>query len=172
MKGESLHIHVDGQNVKLAGSLTEAMSQSNLEAAIRQASENNPLLQFDFEGLERANSVGLRIWLDVVRDNQLRGWYIRVPEWFVDHFNCVDELLNGGKILVKSVFAPYTRRSDGTVSMRLLEIGKDVPLLASYENMILPGTPADLQPDFIPGDMFDFVSRFVDAYRGALHENS
>ncbi len=172
MKTDALHVHVEGQKVKLSGSMTEAMNQPALESAIRQASEHNPILLFDLEGLDRANSVGLRIWLDVLRDNQLKGWYVRVPEWFVDHFNCVDELLNNGKILVKSIFAPYTRRSDGMVSMRLLEIGKDIPLLDSFEDVVLPGTPADFHPDFVPADMFDFVSRFVDAYRGAMHENS
>lgn len=161
---------LEGDELKFIGVLDESTKPEDLvsiiEAAHRQAS--GPLL-FDLSEINRANSCGILTWLRILKNFDFEYFYTNTPLWLISQFNMIAEFFTSSA-KVKSVQAHYYCGDRDSTIVRVLEIGKDVPILESYDDFDLPNVTVDgyeYEPDFDPAEYFAFVSTHFNKFGGA-----
>jgi hypothetical protein len=157
-----MQIRVENNLVEFSGYLSEKSDADIIRKGLMQAASfsSDGSIRIDFSKVEKANSVGILTYLKTFLSMNLAVVYERVPIWLVEQFNVIDEFLVGNAVvasLYAQFYCPETNRSQ----MKLLHVGKDIPIQKDYADLDL--TTKDeagnsLEPDFDPATYFYFLS--------------
>ena len=91
-----------------------------------------------------------------------------MPLWLVEQFNISDFL--GKNTSVKSIEANFYCPQNDTHENIFLEIGKEIPVLESYDNFVININNKDglkLEMDFEPTEYFYFISSRYEKFKGS-----
>lgn len=145
--------------VKLRGELIETTQLDPLKERFRQLQDSHAEIIVDFSELERANSLGLKGWLDFIDAVPNPLAYAHCPSWLVRQFGMINGFLPE-KVRVLSFEAPFQHEESGEIHMVLYEVGKTLLLLDDYANF----TPEPVVVEgktfvhaFLPEDYLDFL---------------
>lgn len=147
-----MHVKFEDGTLYVEGTFTETDDFSELVSFFsRYENQHTSVpLDVDLSGVTRSNSVGLLEWLRLINDNTFPMRYVRAPVWMAEQFSLLKGL-TPPRTTVHSFYAPfYDMRSEKHMQV-LLEVGKDIPLLKSYESFTFPREIVQhgrLEPDF------------------------
>jgi hypothetical protein len=151
------------------GVLDEKTSPEDLEASfskVKGTSGGRPIT-VDLSKVGRANSSGILIWLRFLNKANYCFKYTNVPVWLVSQFNMISGHFQGGSF-VESFQAPFFAPKTQASKNLTLVLGKDIPLLESYENFSLPNRIVDgesYEIDFDPSQYFHFITQNYDSFK-------
>lgn len=112
------------------------------------------------------NSSGLLEWLRFSHSHNFPFVYEAAPSWLVGLFNSVGSFFQRPNIGITSMVVPYYDTQIDDSDMVLMQVGEDIPLLASYEGFdgmsLLKNRPLyadrEVEPDFDPVRYFRFLA--------------
>ena len=160
---------LQGKRLMLLGVLDEHSDMDAVANLIEEYDKANPgqPIQVDFSEVDRANSCGIFEWLKVVLHSKASMHYVNTPVWLILQMNMNDEFLLENN-LVSSLIAPFYSQEEDRNQEITLTVGKDVPILSSYEDYRFPDVTIQgviFEPDFDPEDFFDFIARNYSKYQ-------
>lgn len=169
-----MEIEVVDNTIILSGLLDETVTKEALSKAFSHAQRSNTdqTIRINFKKIDRANSIGLRTWIQALLDSRPTGFYEEVPEWLLDQFVYIPNLLNEN-LLVESIMLPFHCIADGEQIVEKCTLGKEIPILPSYESfrMDIKRDGKIYELDFSP-DVFLFITEANEAYKKTFDKNS
>lgn len=166
---------VQGDTVHFTGNLNELVAPELLVQALREVVQANlgECIRMDFSEVQRANSLGLRSWVNAINEIEFEGWYVRAPTWLVRQVNMIDNFFKKGSLLIESFYAEFCETDTGELHQVLLHVGKEVPLQEDYaefefEPLSEVENAESWEPDFDQEEYLEFISENLEAYSDRL----
>jgi hypothetical protein len=158
--------------LKFEGVLDKMTSGQHLEQAFENLVSkgiSGPVI-LDLSSVSRGNSAGIVTWLRFFKKIAHPAKYVNAPIWLVSQFSMIKGYFDHNSY-VESFQAPYFDLKTEKSSSSILRIGKDLPLLESYENFQAPNLVIngnDCEPDFTPQQYFSFISENYPVFKKNL----
>lgn len=152
------------------GVLDENTSYSELLQTFEEYKKKSKqeIVTVDLSKVSRANSTGIVTWLRFISASKATFKYINVPKWLVGQFNMINGFLVN-KSYVESLQVPFFSQENESVINFFYTIGKEIPILESYESFSLPNrieNGREYEMDANPEQYFSFISQNFQELKG------
>lgn len=153
---------INGNTLFFEGALTENI-EPNFFKRLLEKPEFENIKSLDFSNVISGNSIGIRNLHLFFKGIETEIQLLNVPLWLMEQFGMIKSLLSEN-LKISSVVLPFYNPQTDEEAELVCIVGKDIPILASYENFemnekIINGI------SYVPD--FDVVSAFI-----ALETNS
>jgi hypothetical protein len=161
-----MQVRFEARTLYVTGTFTEGEDFSPLLSFFSMFDpKTHPLpLLIDLSSVTRSNSIGLLEWLRIIGSNQFPMVYVRAPIWLAEQFSLLKALLPS-HMTVHSFFATFFDTHSEENRHILLEVGKDIPLLESYDTYAFSGPRVEhgrLEADFDCDVFLHFLTRLYE----------
>jgi hypothetical protein len=166
-----MKMEINGALLKFQGILDERTDVSLIAGAVQEilSSTSNAKVVLDFQGVRRANSLGIVQWSKFIHTVDCALEYRNVPTWLVEQLN-LKIIALGANATVTSVLAPFYCGEDGRHEVHCLQVGQDIPILGDYSNFVIERVSEKgnkLEADFEPKEYFAFLTWLSQSVRAA-----
>lgn len=163
-----MNIKVTGEALVFEGTLNEQTSLQDLMEAVEVMKKKKMAqpIGLDLSRVSRGNSVGIIVWVKFLKKAEVRMRYIAAPVWLVQYFNIMNQFFEYSSY-VESFQAQFFCDDDPEGLTATLEVGKDIPLLSSYDDIQMEPRVVNglsYKPDFLPKRYFSFLSTILENY--------
>lgn len=154
------------------GTLSEDSSPTELASALAKLEQLGikDAVSLDFSKVSRANSAGIVIWLKFLKTLKHPVKYVNAPVWLVGQFNMIKGYFDNGGF-VESFQAPIFCPANEYSKVVTFQVGKEVPILKSFDDFRLPNRMIDGQEyemDFDPGQYLSFISENYEVFKDKI----
>lgn len=148
--------------LSLSGSLDDRTTADDLAQIIDLSRIKTGPVEIEVGGLKRGNSIGMLEWEKFAAQFKFAHYYSNSPFWLVNYFNMISSFFQNDQVSVLSIYAPFVCEDDESSENLLLTLGKEIPILESYQNFEVPDFKKNnkiYSPDFDARRYLVFIAR-------------